>query len=165
MALRCSQPFGRVSFLFCRVDLQSTRPRIDSRARRWKTHPASLRRGADLKTFPEGDLFKRQRGGDLRAAPTVFITASGRASWRCFFLLTRVGFRWLLFQARLILLVLTTLLFLLLLLAFDGLFTADVGRLIPRFACLLTISTSEWLRPFGGQRSWGEREIHSEYQD
>jgi len=36
-----------VSFLFCRVDLQSTRPRIDSRARRWKTHPASLRRGAD----------------------------------------------------------------------------------------------------------------------
>src|SRR5215510_3715172 len=47
-------------------------PRSDSRSCRWKTHPASLRRGADLKTFPEGDLLKRQRGGDLRAAPTVY---------------------------------------------------------------------------------------------
>ena len=165
MALRCSQPFGRVSFLFCRVDLQSTRPRIDSRARRWKTHPASLRRGADLKTFPEGDLFKRQRGGDLRAAPTVFITASGRVSWGRFFFTN---------ESRLQVAPLSGATdpfgayhpsFFLLLLAFDGLFTADVGRLIPRFACLLTISTSEWLRPFGGQRSWGEREIHSEYQD
>src|SRR4029078_11873501 len=81
------------------------------------------------------------------------------------FFRTGAGFRWLRFQARLILLVLTTLLFLLLLLAFVGLFTADVGRLIPRVACLLTISASECLRPFGGQRSWGEREIHSEYQD
>jgi hypothetical protein len=44
-----------------------------------------------LRVSPRGFL-KRQRGGDLRAAPTLMrSTASGRASWGRFFCAWRAG--------------------------------------------------------------------------
>src|ERR1044072_7120243 len=98
----------------------------------WSEHNCPPHLGEVLTTrvlfLREGALTVRR--GRPSGRPYCFHNGLGR-----FFLLTRVGFRWLLFQARLILFVLTTLLFLLLLIALDGLITANVGRLIPRFAC------------------------------
>jgi hypothetical protein len=59
--------------------LKVRRPRVDSRSCLWKTHPASLRRGADLETFPEGDLFKRQRGATF--GPPLLLTTMASSSF------------------------------------------------------------------------------------